>query len=187
MKLNKEDFRVYLRALELDDYKTSTKWRNDDEIWDNLVGRKYFVSKEYEKKWVEDAIHNNSKDIKLAVCLKENDKLIGYIYLIDIDWFNRKANASILIGEKDCWGNGFGTESIILLIHHAFYNLGMQRISARQLLDNKASIKAFHKCGFNDEGILRKAVYKDGEYRDLNLMSIIRSDFDSLLEDRNSI
>ena len=31
-------FRVYLRALELDDYKNSIKWRRDDEIWDMVVG-----------------------------------------------------------------------------------------------------------------------------------------------------
>ena len=40
----KKESRVYLRALELDDYKTSIKWRNDDSIWSQLGGVKYFVS-----------------------------------------------------------------------------------------------------------------------------------------------
>ena len=46
--MNKE-YRVYLRAFEPEDYKTSIKWRNDDEIWQQLGGVKYFVSEAYEK------------------------------------------------------------------------------------------------------------------------------------------
>ena len=74
------EFRIYLRALELDDYKKSIKWRNDDDIWSTVVGSKYFVSSVYEKKWVEDSIFNTQKDLKLAICLKENDEYIGNIY-----------------------------------------------------------------------------------------------------------
>lgn len=72
--------RIYLRAFEPDDYKISAKWRNDDQIWSMLGGTKYFVSSAYEKKWVEDAIFN-SKDIRLAVCLRENDLYIGNTYI----------------------------------------------------------------------------------------------------------
>lgn len=36
--------RIFLRALEPTDYKTSIKWRKDDAIWDMLGGTKYFVS-----------------------------------------------------------------------------------------------------------------------------------------------
>ena len=68
--------RIYLRAFEIDDYKTSIKWRKDDMIWDMLGGPKYFVSEAYEKKWVENTIFN-PKDVKLAICLLENDKYIG--------------------------------------------------------------------------------------------------------------
>lgn len=45
--------RVYLRAFELDDYKTTIHWRQDDTIWAMLGGQKYFVSEAYEKKWIE--------------------------------------------------------------------------------------------------------------------------------------
>lgn len=86
-----EDFRVYLRALELDDYKKSIKWRNDDSIWDIVSGPKYFVSEAYEKKWIEDAVFDRSK-ISLAICLKENNEHIGNTYLKDIDWINRSAH-----------------------------------------------------------------------------------------------
>ena len=47
--MNIENFRVYLKAFEPDDYKTTIKWHNDNEIWNMVGGTKYFVSMEYEK------------------------------------------------------------------------------------------------------------------------------------------
>lgn len=44
-----DKFRVYLRALEPEDYKVSIKWRKDDDIWSTVVGTKHFASSEYEK------------------------------------------------------------------------------------------------------------------------------------------
>lgn len=177
-----EKFRVYLRALEPDDYKKSINWRKDDEIWSMVVGPKYFVSKAYEQKWVEDAMFNSINNLTLAICFKETNEHIGYVYLNNIDWKNRNASFGKLIGEKSHWGGGLGKEVTLLMLYHGFYVLGLERIYARQLLDNKASIRVNEKCGFKTEGILRRAVYKNGEYQDLNLMSIIREDFDEILK-----
>jgi RimJ/RimL family protein N-acetyltransferase len=174
-------FRVYLRGLELDDYKTTYPWRLDEEIWANVVGPKYFVSMEYEKKWISDAILSSGNSLKLAVCLKEDHKHIGLVSLTDIDRNNGVAQCSILIGEKTLWGRGLGTEAIMLMLHHGFYTLGLTRIEARQLLSNQASVRLFEKCGFKVESVLRKAVFKDGQHRDLNQLSILREEFDELL------
>lgn len=176
------NFRVYLRALEPDDYKTSIEWRKDDEIWSMLVGPKYFVSEAYEKKWVEDAIFNSKNKLTLAICLKESDEHIGYTYISNIDWKNRNATSGKLIGNKKHWSKGYGTETTILTLYHAFYVLGLRRIESRQLLSNKASIRALEKCGYQNEGVLRKAVFKNGRYEDLNLMAILREDFDEVLK-----
>ncbi len=67
------------------------------------------------------------------------------------------------------------------MLHHGFCTLGLTRIEARQLLSNQASVRLFEKCGFRVEGVLRKAVFKDGRHQDLNLMAILREEFDELL------
>lgn len=87
-----------------------------------------------------------------------------------------------MIGEPIYWDKGYGTEVTILLLYHAFMVMGLQRIESRQLTDNIASISISEKTGYKKEGILRKAVFKNGEYRDLNLISIIRDDFDKVIE-----
>ena len=172
-------FRVYLRAFELADYQTTHPWREDVDVLNGIVGKKYFVSQEYEKKWINEAIFDN-RSLKLAICLKKTNEHIGNVYLGMIDHMDKNCTFGILLGDKRYWGQGIGTEATLLMLHHAFYELGMVRVSSRQLLTNTASIKLHEKCGFKHEGVLRKAVFKNGEYRDLNIMAILRDDFDTL-------
>lgn len=178
------EFRVYLRALEPEDYKTSIKWRNDDEIWSMVVGPKYFVSTAYEKKWVEDAIYSKDK-ITLAICLKENNEYIGNASFTDIDWINRSAKTSTLIGEKQYWSKGLATEAKILLLKFAFYERGFNRIWATILEDNIASQRMNEKCGYKKEGLLRQAVYKNGKFHNLVVMSVLKEEFDKLKKNYN--
>jgi len=181
-----EGFRVYLRALEPEDWKVSVAWRKDDAIWSSLVGRKYFVSSENERKWVEHAI-SDKNDIKLAVCLCESDLYIGNIYLTSINWMDRNASIAYLLGEKEYWGRGIGTEMNILMLWHAFWDLGLERVYARVLVENPASVRLLEKCGYQQEGLLRRAVFKNGQFRDLIIMSILRDEFFEFVRERYGV
>lgn len=169
----KDGQRVYLRALELEDYKTSIKWRKDDQIWSMLGGAKYYVSEAYEKKWVEDAIFS-SKDLKLAICLCDDDRYIGNVYMTDIDMVNRKCISHILIGEKDCWGKGYAAEALSEAIDFMVNERGIQRIEALILEDNKQSLRLHEKCGYVLEGIKRKAVYKNGQFHNQCIVAFVK-------------
>lgn len=174
-------YRVYLRAFKVDDYQTTHMWRIDEAITNALVGRKYFVSQDYEKKWISDSIFSPGNSIKLAVCVKENEQHIGNVYLDNIDSFNQNAMFSLMIGNKDWWGKGIGTELTLLMLYHGFYEMNLKRIYSYQLEDNLGSIKVHEKCGFLHEGTLRKAVFKHGELVNLNLMGILKDDFDDII------
>lgn len=171
-----ENKRIYLRALEPDDYLTSIKWRKDDEIWGQLCGIKYYVSENYEKRWVEDAIIDTTK-IRLAICLKENDLYIGNVYITDINQVTRSGTSHILIGNKTCWGKGYATEAYKELLKYAFNERGFHRIVAHVLEDNKASFSLHIKCGFIQEGINRKAVFKNGRWQNQFVFSILEEEF----------
>jgi len=175
-----KNMKVYLRALEVEDYQTSIAWRQDQQIWNMVVGRRYFVSSEFEKKWVQQA-GDLQGQLKLAICDVLTDNYIGNIYLSNIDFFNRTANSGKLIGNKAYWGKGFGTHATLLLLYHAFYDLGLERIESRVLLHNQASIRVLEKCGYKAEGVMRKAVFKQGRSQDLVLMSVIREDYDEVM------
>lgn len=164
--------RVYLRALEPEDYKTSIKWRKDDQIWEMLGGTKYFVSEAYEKKWVEDTIFS-SKDLKLAICLCEDDRYIGNVYMTDLNMINRTCSSHILIGEKDCWGKGYAREALMQAIDYVVKERGIQRIEALVLESNTQSLRMHEKCGYVLEGVKRNAVYKNGTFHNQCIIAFV--------------
>lgn len=166
--------RVYLRAFEPDDYKTTIKWRKDDVIWDMHGGTKYFVSEAYEKQWIENTIFN-SKDVKLAVCLDENDKHIGNVYMTNINEINRSCVSHVLIGEKEYWGHGYAREALLLAIDYMFNERNIHRIQANVLVSNVASLNMHEKCGYKLEGTLREAVYKNGKYQDQYVLALVKN------------
>ena len=55
----------------------------------------------------------------------------------------------MLIGDKNYWGKGIGTEALNLLVDWAFRNLEISKIDLGVLRDNKAAIRVYEKAGFN--------------------------------------
>ena len=168
--------RVYLRALEPDDYKISVNRRNDDTITNRLGGGKYFVSNEKERQWVLNAINQN-KEVRLAICTIDDNLYIGNIYLTGIDYVNRKATSHILIGNHDYWNGGYGTEAMHLLLDYAFNHKNLRRIEAIVLEDNIGSCKMHEKLGYKREGLLRESVYKDGCYKNQVYCALLKSEY----------
>lgn len=173
--------RIYLRALEPDDYKVTVEWRHDEEIENMVGGPKYFISSEKEKEWVKNCIFDNSRMV-LGICLKDSGKLIGTVNIQEIDWINRSCHVPVLIGDKTEWNKGYATEARLLAIKFAFDERGMERVWATILDSNKASIRMNEKCGFKIEGVMRRAVFKGGEYHDLVMMSILKEEFEESYE-----
>lgn len=138
-----------------------------------LGGTKYFVSEAYEKQWIENTIFN-SKDVKLAICLVENEKHIGNVYMTNINEINRSCVSHVLIGEKEYWGNGYAREALLLAIDYMFNERNMHRIQANVLTSNIASLKMHEKCGYKLEGTLREAVYKNGKYQGQWVLGLVK-------------
>jgi RimJ/RimL family protein N-acetyltransferase len=169
--------KVYLRALELSDIENLVKWRNNLEITSSLGGNTVYVSKLRENEWIKNAILNDAEDIRLAICLKENDEYIGNVNLTSINWINRSAEYSIMIGEKDHWGKGLGKEATLLILKYAFEELNLNRIYLTVRNDNERARNLYKKIGFTQEGILRESIYKNNKYIDMFMMSILRDEF----------
>lgn len=137
-----------------------------------------YVSQAREKKWIEDTIFN-SADIKLAVCLKDNNLHIGNVYLTDINYINRTAESHIMIGNTSYWGQGLGSEALKLILRYGFEERGLNRVYAHVNADNEVSLKLHEKCGYKREGLLRQAIFKNGQFKDVVVLSILK---DELIE-----
>lgn len=68
---------------------------------------------------------------------------------------------------EEYWSNGIMTKAVERIVKIAFDQIDIERITALVQSPNTASRRVLEKNGFILEGNMKKAVYKDGEYRDL--------------------
>lgn len=83
----------------------------------------------------------------------EDDAYIGTCELYDIR--GDQATLGIIIGEKSHWNLGYGPEAVHALLHHAFEELGLDRIILNTYGDNARAQRAFAKVGFRETGRTR--------------------------------
>jgi RimJ/RimL family protein N-acetyltransferase len=105
--------------------------------------------------------------------------VIGFGGLININQKARKAELYIFIGDKACWGKGFGRDGYKLLVNYGFAELGLDRVYLYQLAENSRAIKATEALGWYTEGLLRKDVWSHGELKDQYILSILRSEWEN--------
>ncbi|MBU2439364.1 GNAT family N-acetyltransferase [bacterium] len=118
--------------------------------------------------------------IILVIVIKENDRLIGEAGLLRMFHAWRTTDISIIIGEKDAWGKGYGTEAILLLIDYAFRRLNFHRVAIGVVGFNEKAIRFWEKVGFKKEGIQRDGYSYNHKYYDFVMMSILEDEFREL-------
>jgi RimJ/RimL family protein N-acetyltransferase len=135
-----------------------------------------------EEKWFEHANFREQAEKPLAIEIKQEGgwRLIGSCGFFDLDWTSRSGEIGIMIGDKAVWDQGYGTETVRLLLKHGFETLNLHRVVLRVYDNNRRAIRAYEKAGFTHEGTLRQAAYKNGAYHDLHMMSVLRSEWDKL-------
>ncbi|MCH7810701.1 MAG: GNAT family N-acetyltransferase [Chloroflexi bacterium] len=101
---------------------------------------------------------------------------VGNIALIGVDATHRRAELGIAIGEKGDWGRGYGTDAIRVILRYAFEVLNLRRVELITDIDNERGIRAYEKCGFVREGVLRAKRMRYGEPLDMLIMAVLRED-----------
>ncbi|MBX5475654.1 MAG: GNAT family N-acetyltransferase [Clostridia bacterium] len=101
-------------------------------------------------------------------------ELIGWVELRDINRRAASAELCICIGCKELWGRGYGTAAILQTVHLAFERLKLRELYLRVGVDNARAIRAYFKCGFRAEGILRAGRHAVLGMKDHLLMSLRR-------------
>ncbi len=174
--------RIYLRPLdESDAYSNYMNWFNDEEVcrYNNHFRYPYLY---------EDALNyinyaRKTKDsLILAIIQRDEDNHIGNISLQDINYIHRTTEFAIVLGEKQHWNKGYAKEAANLLLHHAFGELNLNRLSCGTFHTNTGMQKLAESLGFIKEGIRRSAVFKNNEYIDIYEYGILREEWINRIE-----
>ena len=72
------------------------------------------------------------------------------------------------------WGQGLVTEAVDAFVRTIWQQTGMERLHAGVFSGNPASERVLEKCGFLLESVQRRAVIKNGRFRDLSVWVQLR-------------
>jgi RimJ/RimL family protein N-acetyltransferase len=168
--------RVYLRPILKGDLAKITVWINDPEVTQFLMAS-YPQTPEDEEAWFKSLADRRGTEVVMAIVLVENDQIIGTMGLHHINDMHGTATTGSVIGSKEHWGKGYGTEAKMLLLEYAFNTLNLRKINSEVYSTNPRSKRCLEKCGYRTEGTFRKEKYRCGQYVDVIRMSVFKHRF----------
>lgn len=170
--------RIRLRAVERCDLPSFVAFFNDPEVRENLSI--YLpMSLASEELWFEHNLNRQPEEQQYAIDARDGEgwKLIGSCGFYHLSLRDRSAEIGLSIGDKAYWNQGYGQETVRLLLRHGFNTLNLNRIVLQVLENHNRAIHIYEKAGFVLEGRQRQARYRDGQYLDLLLMSVLKSEW----------
>ncbi len=168
---------VYLRpyAPETDAAKVH-QWFNDPEVTHFMVTGRYPTT-ELQARALLEAQVRSEEHVVFVVVDSATEKPLGLVGLYDMDMVVRKAEMRIIIGEKEYWGKGVGTEAVELITYYGFDRLQLNKVYLGVMEENIKAVKAYEKAGFAHEGVLKDDLFRNSRYYDCVNMALLRKDY----------
>ena len=166
--------KVYLRPLEEADAAECHPWLNDPEVRRTLAVRAVPHTEASSREWIRS--RDPRRDQVFAIVTREGEVYVGNCGLHDIDPVDRHANLGIVLGRKDQWGKGFGTEAVTLLCRHAFDCLNLHKICLSCTAINERGLRLYARVGFTLEGRRREQLFMDGRWIDEIVFGLLRDE-----------
>jgi RimJ/RimL family protein N-acetyltransferase len=118
-----------------------------------------------------------------GVARREDDFVVGHATLFAFEARGARAEVGYSI-EKSCWGRGFGTEAVGILVRHAFEDRDLRRLEGDVDPRNVASLRLLERLGFVREGYLRERWVMPtpdgaGDIQDSVMFGLLRREWDA--------
>lgn len=177
MRVFLKNQKVILRPLEVEDLEgTYPSWFDSGEVCIGNNHHRFPYTRSELEHYIRNSIGTQGQ-LVLAIVDPETQEHVGNVALANIDWINRNANLTIIIGIPGTWNKGYGYNACRLMIDHAFNELQLVRIAMGTFETNIGMRRIGEKLGFVEEGIRRKAVFKQGKYVDVVEYGLLRDEY----------
>lgn len=172
--------RVYLCREDPEIMATAFQRWNQDSEYSRLLDS--YPSQQWSTKartrWLENDLGEERDDVFIfMIRARADDCLIGAIGLEGVRWNHGDSFVGIGIGEREFWGQGYGSDAMRIVLRYAFTELNLQRVSLDVFDYNPRAIRSYEKVGFRHEGRIRQALSRDGRRYDLVYMGILRQEW----------
>ena len=169
---------VKLRAYKEDDVERAVEFINDEEVKKLLDSNIPFpMTKWQEEEWVKRRKAETNFTYDFAIEDLDTGKYIGGCSINECNLKNRNCTIGIMIGDKNYWGKGYGSDALKVLIKFIFEEVNMDKIKLNVFSFNKRAISCYKKVGFKEEGLLKREIYRNGRYYDEVPMALFKEDW----------
>ena len=166
------------------DPEIKSRWTHDSEFM-RLMGTDparplsaAMIKKQYEK--LEKQVEEDKNLFHFMIRARADDRLIGKASIYWIEWTNGNAYIHLGIGAAEDRRKGYGTQVVGMLLHFAFAELNLFRVTAVVPEYNEGAIALLHKFGFVQEVCRRKSLERDGRRWDLYVFGLLSDEWREL-------
>lgn len=178
MRINDEikvDDRIYLTGLGESDAYWFVEHLAEKEISDNTLMIPYPYKREDALWFLNFSKAKQGQGPRLDWAIRnEEEQLIG---MISFHGDHKRGTHRDEVGywlAKPYWGKGIMTKTLKKFCEMGFNEYGYVRLEAPIFAFNKASQRVAEKCGFQLEGLLKKAYLKNAKYYDGVLYALVK-------------
>lgn len=173
-----EGKRIRFTPLDVANIYRHFEWNNDAELnrLDSEVPYEEETFGQFKQRFETMAFHPtpHARDFEIHA---SDGTLIGVAYVGHINELNRNCLVSLTIGDRAYWGQGYGRESLALLLEYCFEKLNMHRVSTETFEYNEAWRSLVEDIGFTHEGTERDYLFRDGEFWDKEVYGLLEDEY----------
>ncbi len=170
--------RIHLRTFSRADLGYLHEWAEDPYL-ERMVGSEFLaLYKAYEEDAsFYDAVLNDPTQIVLMVVTNEDPaRPVGLVRLMNIHQADGYAGIETIIADHKASRRGVGVQASRLMAYYGVDTIGLRRLEAKAYEYNPLSINTLKRNGFTQEGVLRKAAYRDGQHWDIIVFGILKDE-----------
>ena len=146
--LRLESERLLLKPITVEDTEAVLGIRNSEYVRDNFFYRKE-ITREEHLSYVKNKCETGEV-FYFVVSDKATDETIGVVYLQHYDETDKSMESGLFFDKKSPKGKGYATEAYRLLAEYAFKTLKLEKLIARVIAYNKASLRLHEKLGYKE-------------------------------------
>jgi ribosomal-protein-alanine N-acetyltransferase len=112
-----------------------------------------------------------------AVALVDEETVVGLVGFHEWDRYHRRAEVGYGLA-RTYWGRGIASEALRAILRFGFDEMELNRVFARTIADNHASVRLLERLGFQREGTQRAhPLEDDGMFHDSAVFGLLAAEF----------
>lgn len=162
-----------LRPIRQEDLSTLLAWRNSERIASEMLTSHEITWEEHEA-WFQ-GLRRHDPLRHFVVCYE--DRAIGYMGFSDWDEENKRCSSSSYIGAVTDVPIDAGLFVDYLGLEYIFSRTEINKVWSYVFAHNKRAYKLNLLLGYKEEGYLRQHFLQHGEFQDVHVIGILRSEW----------